>query len=362
VRASGAGLAFAFVVVAAQVDCGTSNGVGMSDGGDPSTLDATNADSATSFDGASAVPADADADADAAAPPSPDSGPDAAVKANCGAGHLTGCYRGMYLSLYTDRVGQIVFGGATEPYKNILGDAAKEAKVLAFIGAHRIESLALYDLGAILADPGLEADLLSFLNRAAAQGVVDVNAIADATKSGWDSIAAYQRQNSRFDGVLTEIEFWNPGGATFQDYTATLQYIRSLGMKARSGAPMRVASYIGWPDAAQIDALAPLVDRLYVHVYVTSPDQAYAYGKQRFQWVASANTQLHTHVDVWPIFSAEGVTWSAGAEHFMGDWLSSHTLDEAESTLLTAWQADPAGPAITGIEYYEAFFLEQYVH
>jgi hypothetical protein len=289
-------------------------------------------------------------------------GLDATVKTNCSSTHLTGCYRGMYVSLQTGQIGQNVLGGATEAYSNILGDPAKEAAVLTYIGAHRIDSLALYDLGAILGDPALTADLVSFLNRAATQGVVDVNAVGDTTQSAWDAIATFQKQNALLDGLLTEIEFWNPG-VTFQQFTATLQYMRSLGVQGRSGNPIRIASYIGWPTQAQVDALVPLVDRLYVHVYVTSPDQAYGYGQQRFRYIASANAQLGTHVDVWPIFSAEGVMWKAGAETFMGDWLAAHSLDEAESTLLAGWEANPpgAGVAATGIEYYEYFFLSEYV-
>jgi hypothetical protein len=356
------GRAFALVLCASLAGCGAA---GVTDPGgvspvDASTGDATAGDAAIGDSDAGVSASDAADGADSATP-SLDGGSDAALKGNCSAAHPTGCYRGMYLSLQSDRVGQIVFGGATEPYKNILGDPVKEAKVLAFIGAHRIESLALYDLDTILNDGALAADLLSFLDRAAIEGVIDVNAVADSDQNMWNTIAAYQQQHARFDGVLTEIEFWNPGGPTFQDYTATLTYVRSLGMKARSGAPMRIASYIGWPDANQIDALVPLVDRLYVHVYVKSPNTAYAYGQQRFQWIASANTRLHTHVDVWPIFSAEGVMWSAGTEQFMGDWLSTHTLDQAESALLAAWPTNPAEPVISGIEYYEAFFLEEYV-
>jgi hypothetical protein len=109
--------------------------------------------------------------------------------------------------------------------------------------------------------------------------------------------------------------------------------------------------------------MLPLIDRLYVHVYVTSPDQAYAYGQMRFQYIAAGNASLGTSVEVWPIFSAEGVQWSAGAEHFMGDWLATHTLDEAETTLLTSWEANPPGPGahVTGFQYYEGFFMAEYV-
>jgi hypothetical protein len=354
----------AFVAVIA---CGTENGPAASqtpgDGGSSdSTANAVDGakDSGPSFgsDGSSEV---SDA-GDASLSSDQTAGGDAAVKSNCASAHLAGCYRGMYVSLYADGVGQIQFGGATEPYRRILGDGNKEAVTLAFIEAHRIESLALYDLGTILADPALTTALLSFLDRARARGVVEVNAIADVTHGAWDAIASTQKQNGPFDGVITEIEFWNPG-TTFQQFTDTLSYVRSLQMTTRLGAPLKIGVYIGRPDQNQVNTMLPLIDRLYVHVYVTSPDQAYAYGQMRFQYIAAANASLGTSVEVWPIFSAEGVQWSAGAEHFMGDWLATHTLDEAENTLLTSWEANPPGPSahVTGFQYYEGFFMAEYV-
>jgi len=45
----------------------------------------------------------------------------------------------MYLSLYTDHIGQITFSGATEEHRYILGDLPKEQNVLDFIGQHRDE-------------------------------------------------------------------------------------------------------------------------------------------------------------------------------------------------------------------------------
>lgn len=268
----------------------------------------------------------------------------------------------MYLSLWTDHIGQVTFGGETEPYRQILGDPKKEDALLAFLKKERIESLALYDLFKILGDPTREPALLSFLTRARQNGVLEVNAIADTTYAAWDGIAATQAASKPFDGLVTEIEFWN-GGATFQEFQDTLKYVRSLNIPGRTGGNATLSVYTGWPDATQIEGMLPLIDRLYVHVYVTSPDLAYGYGKDRFQLIANANQKLGTNVDVWPIFSAEGVAWSAGSEHFMGDWLSTHSLDEAEAQLLGKWEAvPPIGPVKeTGFQYYDYFFLNRYV-
>lgn len=290
------------------------------------------------------------------------SGGGGVVKGDCTSANPLGCYRGMYLSLWTTHIGQVTFGGETEPYREILGDPTKEDVVLAFLKKERIESLALYDLFKILGDATREPALLSFLARARQNGVLEVNAIADTTYAAWDAIATSQAANKPFDGLVTEIEFWN-GGATYQEFQDTLKYVRSLNIPGRTGGTATLGVYTGWPDAAQIEGMLPLIDRLYVHVYVTSADKAYGYGKDRFQLVADANQKLGTKVEVWPIFSAEGLDWSAGSEHFMGDWLTTHSLDEAEAQFLGDWEAvPPMGPVKkTGFQVYDYFFLNRYV-
>ena len=47
----------------------------------------------------------------------------------------------------------------------------------------------------------------------------------------------------------------------------------------------------------------------------------------------------------------------------MGDWLSMHSLDEAEAQLLGQWEAvPPIGPVKeTGFQFYDYFFLDRYV-
>src|SRR5688572_13620689 len=43
------------------------------------------------------------------------------VKENCGSENPAGCYRGMYLSPYTDHIGQVTFSGDDLVYAFILG-------------------------------------------------------------------------------------------------------------------------------------------------------------------------------------------------------------------------------------------------
>jgi hypothetical protein len=262
----------------------------------------------------------------------------------------------MYLSPYADHSGQITFEGETGEHFHILDDEAKRELVLDFIEAQQIDSLSLYNLDAILGDAVLEPKLVDFVTAARARGVVEINAIGDTYEQVWDAVAATQAQHPLFDGVVTEIEFWN-ANATFEEFESTLQYVRALDLKTTGGAPMPLSVYIGWPTPEQVTALLPLVDRLFVHVYVKDAATAYAYGKERF--VASAAA---APLEIRPIFSAEGQTWSAGDEHFMGDYFATHTLGAAETAFLTAWEAETEPlPKLGGFQYYDYFYLERYL-
>ena len=178
-----------------------------------------------------------------------------------------------------------------------------------------------------------------------------------APAPAWDAIATTQAESQLFDGLVTEIEFWN-ASATFEEFQDVAAHVRALDMKTPGGAPMPLAAYIGRPTPEQVAPLLALVDRLFVHVYVKSAEQAYAYGQERFAALAA----LDGEVEVRPIFSAEGEMWAAGAEHFMGEWLSEHSLGEAEATFIAAWENE-AGPLplLTGFQHYDYFFLERYL-
>lgn len=271
------------------------------------------------------------------------------------------CQRGLYVSLYADHSGKVVFGGETAQHLHILDDAGKRELVLGFIEARGIASLSLYDLTTILADETLTSALRDFVSAARARGVAEVNAIGSAAKPSWDAIAAAQQQAPLFDGLVTEIEFWN-GGATFEEFQSMASYVRGLELKTPQGAALPLAAYIGRPTSEQFTALLPLVDRLFVHVYVKDAEQAYGYGQERFAAIAAGNAALERPVEVRPIFSAEGEAWAAGDEHFMGDWLTDHTLGDAEAAFLSGWESEVAPlPPLTGFQYYDYLFLERYL-
>lgn len=338
-------LAALFLLTACNRDAGSTSSSASADGGS-SDASATSSPQTQTDDGSDETTTSDD-------PP---------VQGDCGTANLTGCYRGMYLSLYTDHTGQIVFGGDTEQHRFILGDADKEQLVLDFIVAHRIESLALYDLATIFDDATLAPPLASFMDRARAAGVLRIEAIGSTATNTWDRIAEFHDSHAAFDGFVTEIEFWN-GGATFDEFISILEYVRAMPLLAPSGQPPTLSVYVGWIDQAQVDAMLPLIDRAYVHVYVDTAPAAFGYGEARFEMFADANEAQRRQVEIWPLFSAEDHMWSAGSETFMGEWLTDNGLDAAELTLLEAFEAAPVYGRIelTGHQYFSYTFLERYL-
>ncbi len=317
-------------------------------------------------DGGDEAPFDGGMSSDAGANSRPDndaSAPPDGVRA-CTSDALGGCTRGMYVSLYTDHIGTLALdedpAGNTEKFRYILGNTSKEDTLLAYASAHEIHSLSLYNLYAILGDTTLREQLTAFMARARLQGITRFDAIGDGTLAGWDRIAEFHAKAAPFDGLVTEIEFWNES-ATRDELLTTLQYVRELGLETSSGQPLPLAVYAGWFDGEDAAAIAPLIDRMYVHAYVDSPDRALGYVEERMALLQAENDAQGLSLEVWPIFSAEDTAWAAGAEHFMGEWLSAHSLDEAERTFLAAYEASDLTIRVTGQQYYEYVFLALYV-
>jgi hypothetical protein len=365
-------LAVSFATLAVITACGTppADGSGTTDDSNPGTTTAgasTSTSAAPSSTAADAESTGSSATSESSTSPASSSDGDTTTsddppKGDCGTANLLGCYRGMYLSLYTDHTGQIDFGGETEEHRFILGDAAKEQLVLDFIAANRIESLALYDMGTILDDAGLELALASFMTRAREAGVLRIEAISATATNTWDQVAEFHEAHAPFDGFVTEIEFWN-GGATFDEFIGILEYVRAMPLVAPAGGAPTLSVYVGWLEPSEVEAMLPLIDRAYVHVYVDEAPAAFGYGEERFEMFADATEAQGRDVEIWPIFSAEDHAWSAGSETFMGEWLTDNGLDAAELALLGDLEAAPVYGRIevSGFQYFSHFFLERYL-
>lgn len=271
-------------------------------------------------------------------------------------------FRGMYVSLYTNRAGKIPFTGDDEVYAHILSDKVKEDRLLEFIKSQHIDSISLYDLNAILTDDRLKSALASFTSRARQAGVQRIEAIGAEDAAAWDRIHQFHHKHARFDGLLTEMEFWT-GSPTFDDFLKTLRYVRSLTWQPASAGPPTLSAYLGRPTPTQVEQMVPLLDRVYIHVYVPAASRAFGYGSERFRLFDQANQKLGAHIDVAPIFSAEGQEFTAGGECFMGDWLREHGLEETEQLFLADWDREMSDVSLrlAGHQYYEYCFLDKYL-
>jgi hypothetical protein len=265
-------------------------------------------------------------------------------------------HRGLYLSLYTTNSGQLILN---PPLSRILGNTTSENVALSFFIKYQIDSLSLYNLPAILSNSTQSSQLSSFIQAARACGVAEVNAIG-AMNSDWVQIRNYQNSYpGKFDGLLTEVEFWNASSVTtaFSSFISQLQYMRALGI-TNYGVPLRIGAYLGWLNntpsltEAQVAAqIASNLDFVFLHSYVKSPTTAYGYAQSRINALRAAKPSLPIRA----IYSAEGTTYNSGGGNiFMGDWLATNSLDSAEAIYGASYI--PAG-----FQYFEYSFLKLYL-
>ncbi len=189
-----------------------------------------------------------------------------------------------------------------------------------------------------------------------------VEAIGSQSIGLWSSVAELQRRHSVFNSLITEVEFWN-GGSTFSEFTSLVGAIKRLQMNLPIGA------YLGRFDQPQAQWMARNLDFVFVHSYVRDAADGFAYAQTRMRELASAaksagRATSGKPLQVWGLFSSEGVQANAGDGAFMGDWLKRFGMDKAEQLYSKAWTAEFASnPAINlaGFQYYEYSFLRVFV-
>lgn len=267
--------------------------------------------------------------------------------------------RSLYVSIYAENSGQNNFP-ITDPSYHILGDQDKEDYLVSYLQQYGFDEVLLYNLRPVLLSTSLTSDLRSFITRLHNLGIAVV-AIGGTGLDTWDRIAAFHNNEARFDGLITEIEFWT-GDPTFETYTDVLAYIKDLNLKTSAGNRIKIMTYLGRFSQEQADEIVALTDVVYLHCYVKEGTQTFSYGEARFTLLNNAAQQQGAAFTVHPIFSAEGEALRAGSEVFMGDWLSANSLDLAESLFNTDFTN--AGMNMlqhTGYTYYAFYYLERYV-
>ena len=162
-------------------------------------------------------------------------------------------------------------------------------------------------------------------------------------------IDAYNNSRSnpleKIDIYNLEFEYWQtsatgPGGyycttyltpnglpctvdGAFQFYVSILETMTTLANN--NTHPITTEAYVGWPTAGQADTIGANLDRVRVHAYVSDPNTAFDYSKNRLIDFANGNPGL----DISILFSSEAT--------FMQNWLENNSMLSAENIYRTDW-------------------------
>ena len=292
-------------------------------------------------------------------------------------------HRSMYVSLWTDAIMNPV---ENDQFVYILGDPNKVNSLLSFIAENKIDELLIYDLGSIFDQKGMSAELSNFIIAAKKLGVKQVIATGDSQESFYN-IAVFQKlYPARFDGLVTEDEFWNlPVGTRDAGYAVFLQsldYMRSLNLtNVVSGKNLSVAAYFGWLDRLENSTATQIaievlsrVDRVYQNCYGTASvtsqhnlTEAYFDCSSRMVvWlpVREALSNGTKFPPITPLLSAEGQYFRSVTaepeEYYLGPWLEKDpSLDALEAAAIPAAIANGLDPTqFYGFSYFQFCYLK----
>jgi hypothetical protein len=217
----------------------------------------------------------------------------------------------------------------------LLGDSADEDALLSFAQHNLITSFTLYDLHNVW-DQG--DDINAFIEKAKDQyGILEIGAAGENTEFFENAIAYNATHTNQFDVLNLEYEYWNNDPTDLDVYLTKLDDMQTLA----DANGLRVEAYIGWPESEdEMAQIASRVDRLLVHAYVESPNDAADYLDERLTWIANqANSP-----EVCVIFSVE--------DEFMGPWVSSHSIDEAEEIVMSDLEVSGLDDIVDGFQYF----------
>lgn len=205
----------------------------------------------------------------------------------------------LHRGLYVDR------------FQDILGDTAKENKLLRYVKSHDFNELSLYGLWEITNKPSKYPSLARFISMARRDfGVTKISATHSTTKA-FDECEAYNigrnYESEKFDVFSIENEWWQTRPEC--NYTCNqnlVLHVKNLKIQNKDNFDTEI--YIGWLDSQNNDYeeakfLVNNLDKIAVHCYDNSPN--YAYTKERLLLLAKAAKELNKKPEILIIFSAE---------------------------------------------------------
>jgi hypothetical protein len=205
----------------------------------------------------------------------------------------------LHKGLYVDR------------FQDILGDTAKENKLLSYVKSHDFNELSLYGLWEITNKPSKYPSLARFISKARTNyGVTKISATHSTTKA-FNECEAYNmgrnNESEKFDVFSIENEWWqtNPE-CNYACNQNLVLHVKELKIQNKDNFDTEI--YIGWLDAQNNDYeeakfLVDNLDKIAVHCYDNTPN--FAYTKERLLLLAKAAKELDKKPEILIIFSAE---------------------------------------------------------
>lgn len=282
--------------------------------------------------------------------------------------------RGMYVSMWTD---EIMRPTENPEFIHILGDTAKENKLLEFIDTNHIDALTIYNLGTIFDTKGMSEMLSDFIVRAKGHGVKEIIATGNS-KMGFDIFADFnKRYPGRFDGMITELEFWNEKtpakrDSTFNELVDLLKYMKGLGLQnVISGKNLKIATYFGVLNRLEnlnatevAESILSNTDRIYQHCYgagdetsTHDPIDAYRDCKNKMAVWMPTRAKMGVSTEITPIFSAEGKDMyhihGLPNEYYSGPFLLRNSVDAFEAGVRSEMAKDFDPALVRGNQWFQ---------
>ena len=196
-----------------------------------------------------------------------------------------------------------------------------------------ITELHLYELHGILTDTANDAPHQKAIESLKTNhGIRRLNAAYSCTTQ-LDDIWRYQDKYQAFSGTILECEWWRKDPRDFSTALCCLQAATGL---------LEVQAYTGWFQEDEVTDLCSAVDVLYLHAYRPDGTETFPYTKSRLELLKDYPMKIV------PLFSAES--------DFMGTWLHTHGLQEAERLYDQAyqdWATNGTSKLVkTGVNYF----------
>ena len=205
----------------------------------------------------------------------------------------------LHKGLYVDR------------FQDILGDTAKENKLLRYVKSHDFNELSLYGLWEITNRPSKYPSLARFISKARKDfGVTKISATHSTIKA-FNECEAYNlgrnNESEKFDVFSIENEWWqtNPE-CNYACNQNLILHIKDLKIQNKDNFDTEI--YIGWLNAQNNDFeeakfLVNNLDKIAVHCYDGTPN--FDYTKERLLLLAKAAKELNKKPEILIIFSSE---------------------------------------------------------